>query len=278
MTGLEHLSVIGFFVWWSIREVKLSEKELQAAITAAGIDYTLPERKFRTIFLDAVRYVQGQHSRKGLLIRKISKEKEKYVFGLVDESIDKKTQVLDYSHSATMVFNPLTGDLTSDYPHRAFDLVKAQYEEYKDVYTSDHIRDILLDVLYQQQVVNVRSHGGIYFLPAKYQTLADSLEQFVESLGDSEFSMAPQIDSEKSKLAIHRALMSSLRDQMDKYQGELDDESVNRPTALKRRIEEFKQIRDTIAFYSEAMAFEAGDLSDRLAALQAAVTDKLSAI
>jgi hypothetical protein len=297
MTNVTGLSVIGYFLWWTVQNQRIKREELQKLITAAGIrdkkgkPFKVAEAKYRAAFLKAVREVRGKHKNKGILIRKIKKEAEEYLFGLVDEKVNKNTESLKYSHSATMKFIPESGDLSVDGPHRGFDLVKERYEEYKDYLNSDDVRDIILTILNQVPTVSVRQRGGIYFVPEKFSQDVENLEALIASLpggGDGDLkkasngsangsylAVAPQIDTEKSKKAIYKAFVASLKSRMQSFEDDLEEKGITQKHALKTRLQEFKDMKAEIAFYRDALEFQVEDLTDSLKALTKKVKQKL---
>ena len=289
MTKVTGLSVIGYFIWWTVNNQRIKRKDLQKLIDKAGIrdkkgkPFKVPEAKYRSAFLKAVREVRGQHKNKGILIRKIKKDADEYLFGLVDEKVNKSAKSLQYTHDATMKFVPSTGKLRVNRKHRGFDLVKERYEEYKDYLNSDDVRDIVLTILNQVPTVSVRQRGGIYFVPEKFSDAVDSLEKLVGSLpggsdmdltkvskgsaNGSYLAVAPQIDTEKSKKAIYKAFVASLKTRMQGFENDLEDKGITQKHALKTRLQEFKDMKAEIEFYRDALEFQVEDLTDNLKAL-----------
>jgi len=280
MVATSGLVIIGFFVWWAIREVKISKTEFKTLLKQAGLSFTFDQEDTalrRTSFLKAVREVKAKN-RKKFLIRKISKEKDCYVFGLVDESIDKKGRDLKYNHSATMIFNPETGELITDFPHRAFDEIKALYEDYKENMNSDDVRDAVIKIISEFHRVNVRQRGGIYFLPAKHETDVEKIEKLVDSLpGDCSCSVAPQVDTERTKRSIYKAFIEGLKTKMTTFREELDDPTFGavKKKTWEHRLDQFKALKQEIEFYKDAMAFQVDDLSTELEALRGDVQKRI---
>jgi len=297
MTGVSGLSVIGYFVWWTVSNQKIRRDDMQKLIDAAGVKdnqgkpFKVPEVKARSAFLKAVREIRGQSKNKGILIRKIKKESEEYLFGLVDEDVNKHAQELNYSHSATMKFDPIHGNLSVDQPHRGFDLVKERYAEYKDFMNSDDVREIVLTILNQIPTVSVRQRGGIYFVPEKFSAEVECLESLVGSLpgggevdlatvgtgsaNGSYLAVAPQIDTEKSKKAIYKAFVASLKSRMQSFESDLEENGITQTHALKTRLQEFKDMKAEIGFYRDALEFQVEDLTEGLDALTKKVQKKL---
>jgi hypothetical protein len=286
MTRMD-LPIIGYFTWWAINGVKITRTELQKRITAAGIDYELPFPKIRSVFLKAVREVQKNQKKYGLLIRKIKKSPEEYTFGLVDERVYEVSRALSYQHQATLRFNTLSGVIKCDGAHRAFEAIKEQFNEFREALDSQDIRDIILELLYASHTVSVRQRGGVYFVPAAYSELLDKIEYLIthlldsatddrtESKAESYIAIAPLIDAEKSKNAIYKAFVDSLKYQMGKFSEALD-KGIPRKFAGHKRLAEFNELRKHIEFYRDALQFQVDDLTKELDGLTSQVKRELS--
>jgi len=271
------LVVIGFFIWWSLREVKISRTDLEAALRAVGLPADLPKACARMAFHKALAEVRKTAHKQHLLIRKIVKEKDNYVFGLVDESVDVRAKDLTYYQSATMTFNPLTGVLACDHTHRAYELIRAKYAECMDIVDSTDVRTMLQDILKAVYRVSVRDRGGIYFVPAAYQEVVDKLERLLPVLGpDCVLNVAPQIDFDKTKNAIYKAFLQDLKREIAEYKEELSAGGERNATKKwTKRLDEFKALKQKVEFYSTAMRFQSEDLLKEIGELQTAVVEKL---
>jgi len=285
MTNANGLSVIGYFLWWSVNSVKILRNAFAALLRECDIDYDMGDDAEhivslrRAAFLKAVREVKMGN--KKFLVRKILKNKDNYIFGLVDESVDTKDTNLSYYHSATMTFVPETGDLTCDFDHRAFHAIKERYEEYKDHMNSDDVRAVLLQIISQYHRVGVRRRGGIYFVPEDYKVQVGKVEKLLEMLdasseGECYLAVAPQIDVESSKRAIYKAFMAGLRDKIASFNEEFDKGSMTRKSSWEKRIVEYKDLRDEIDFYADRLSFQAEDLKDQLKNLGDKVRAKIA--
>ena len=79
MVATSGLVIIGFFIWWSIRDVKISKEDFVNLLKSVGLSWEYNEEDTalrRTSFLKAVRETKKN---KGFIVRKIVKEPENYV-------------------------------------------------------------------------------------------------------------------------------------------------------------------------------------------------------
>jgi gas vesicle protein len=270
------LTVIGYFCWWNIRNVKIKKEAVAALLKKYKIDYEIEYAPVRCLFSKAIDMVKIKHQYKGLLVRKINKTPEEYLYGLVDESIDPQAEALEYYHAATMSFCPQTGELTVDRPHKAFDLIVKAFEEYDTYFDSTDIRDIILDLVKNTYSINVRDRGGVYFIPAKFEKEVEALEKFVKGIGnDCYFAAVPQIDLDKTKRSLHKAFSEEMKERVEKFTEELNKDTMRTET-LEKRLEEYKALKDEMQFYGDALAFQSQDILKELDTLRASVTKRLS--
>jgi hypothetical protein len=241
-----------------------------------GLDIEVPQTCFRTAFLKALQDVRKRAHKQHLLIRKIYKKPNEYCFGLVDESVNVEEIDLTYFQSATLKFNPLTGDLACDHAHRAFDLIREKYSEYKDMLDSDDVRLLVSSVLLTNHRVSVRKRGGIYFLPASKKALVDQLTALLEKVNTQcSMEVAPQVGFEKTKAAIYKSFMNELKLEIATYRDELNS-GVGRKSKWQARLEEFKALRDKVTFYAEALKFQGDTLLDQIDTLKNDVAARLA--
>lgn len=276
MVALSGLAVIGMFIWWSLRDVSITRATFNALLKQIGIAYEVPDTCFRSAFLKAVREVQA-NGRGKYIIRKIYKRSDEYCFGLVDEQINTRDKTLGYNHSANITFNPSTGNLSVDFRHAAADDIQDLYTKYRDVMDADDVREAIMGIIKSWRVVSVRGRGGIYFVPAKFESEVAKLETLIEGLGsECTLAVAPQVDAEKSKKAIYKAFVTGLKDKIAAFESEVETDALSRESAWENRIAEFKALKEEISFYQEAMSFQADDLAASLDKLTEKVREKIA--
>ena len=271
------MTVIGSFCWWNIRNVKIEKAKVAALVEKFKIDCTLETMPVRCLFSRAIEEVKVKNQYKGLLVRKINKSPDEYLFGLVDEDIDPRAETLEYHHSATMSFCPQTGDLTVDKPHRAFEVIVKALQDFDTYYNSEDIRNIILDAIKKVYSTSVRDRGGVYFIPAKFDAEVEALEKFVKAVGpECYFAAVPQIDLDKTKRSIYKAFSEELHEKVLKYKTELGSETI-RASTWEQRLEEYKELKAELEFYGDAFSMQSQDLAKEIDGLRTAVEKKLSA-
>lgn len=292
MVKFQGLEIIGWFIWWTIRDVTITRDAFAALLKSAGLKYLPKQPKQHTTYLKAIAKVQAEHRKDGLLIRPIKKRGDEYVHGLVDEKV-LGNEHLNYKHEANLRFFK-NGTMVCDNPdHEAYQLVLKYYDMYKETMDSDDIREVLFQILNDTYSLSVRNHGGIYFVPAEYSNVVEQLEKVVSGLGgDCYMATAPQIDEEKTKKAVYKAFVEGLKEriaafrtqleanltdtEVDKNNRHYNSVTTRKHSALVSRLSEYREMKKEIEFYADAMDFQASNLREELEGLGDRLQKKLA--
>lgn len=286
MVKFQNIEILGWFCWWTIKNVAISRVDFQALLKSVGLDYNPRDTGInRSAFVKAVDKVRSAHKKEGKLIRKIKAKGDEYVYGLVNEHADA-AEHLHYRHECTMRFYVKTGIMMCDNAdHPSYQLVVKYYDYYLETIDSDEARNVLLAMLHNTFAVTVRQRGGIYFIAAEFSTLLEKLEKLINGLGaDCYLALAPQIDEERTKKSIYKAFVEGLTDRIaefkEKLEGNMSDAShkyANRQhEALCNRLEEYRTMKKEIEFYADALDFQAVNLREQLDGLGEQLQRKLA--
>jgi hypothetical protein len=285
MVKFQNIEIVGWFIWWTIRNVEITRQAFEALLAKFGLKYTSKEASNRSSFLKAIARVQGEQKKEGLLLRKIKARGKEYVYGLVDERVDT-TEHLHYRHECNLRFFVDTGAMVcDDSDHRAYQLVLKYYDHYQETMDSDDVREVIKRMLTDTYAVSVRERGGIYFVPGKFGEVMEALEKVIAGLGaDCYLAMAPQIDEERTKKSIYKAFVEGLKERIEDFRKRLEDNlsdgvrknADRKHEALCNRLSEYKDMRKEIEFYADALDFQASNLREELEGLGARLEKKLS--
>lgn len=292
MVTFKNLEILGWFIWWTIRNVQITREDFAALLKQVGLKYELRPAKAHSTYLKAIARVQSEHRKDGLMIRPIKKRGEEYVHGLVDERV-QVGEHLNYTHKANLRFFK-NGTMVCDNPdHEAYKLVLQYFDLYSTTMDADDIREVLFEILGSTYSISVRQRGGIYFIPGEFSSVVEQLEQVIAGLGgDCYMAMAPQIDEEKTKKAVYKAFVEGLKERIAEFRKQLEanltDTNISKDhvrynsvtsrkqTALTARLSEYREMRKEIDFYADAMDFQAGALRTELEDLGTRLERKLS--
>jgi hypothetical protein len=285
MVKFQNIEIVGWFIWWTIRNVEITRQAFEALLAKVGLKYSPKEASNRSSFLKAIARVQGEEKKEGLLLRKIKARGKEYVYGLVDERVDT-SEHLHYHHECNMHFFVDTGSMICDNAtHRAYQLVLKYYDHYQLTMDSDDVREVIKRMLTDTYAVSVRDRGGIYFVPGKFGEVIEALEKVIAGLGSECYlAMAPQIDEERTKKSIYRAFVEGLKERIEDFRQRLEDNlsdgvrknAARKNEALVNRLSEYKDMRKEIEFYADALDFQAGSLREELEGLGARLEKKLA--
>jgi hypothetical protein len=272
---MKGLKIIGYFVWWSIAGVKVERDKFRKMVEKVGLDFEVPKVCMRSAFLMAKREVKSRAHGNRVLIRNIKKGDE-HKIALVDEKLDEVHAKLGYTHSATMFFDQKTYEIRCDNAHRAFDMVKEKYDEYKVFINSYDIRVILMKIIAPLNKISVRDKGGMYFIPDKYSDVVDKLEKLLDMLdGKCYLQVVPIIDTKQAKNTIYRSFIEELHQKIDKFKTELDKEKFTSNKGWESQLKRFEEMKSKIKFYTSALKFGAEDINDKLKELTGEVKKRI---
>lgn len=291
MVKFQNLEIVGWFIWWTIRNVEITRQAFEALLQASGLKYTSKEATNRSSFLKAIARVQSEEKKEGLLLRKIKARGKEYVYGLVDERVDG-SEHLHYQHECNLRFFVETGAMICENPdHRAYQLVLKYFDHYQLIMDSEDVREVIMDMLADTYAIGVRQRGGIYFVPGQFSEVVEKLEALIAGLGSECYlATAPQIDEERTKKSVYKAFVEGLKEKIAEFRTALENNltdfdqnnkkynavAARKQNALAARLEEYRNMRKEIEFYADAMDFQASTLREELEGLGARLEKRLS--
>lgn len=274
----EKLPLLGHLTWWSVHQVRITHEDLKQKFETAGlpVEWLIDEPEKESAFLRACHEAPGLHNsdkKNRLLVRQILKSVERFVFGVVNESIDQAKEGLDYNYACKITFDRKTASITStNDDHPAVKLVRQMPDHYAKFHDSGVFRTQILICLEKLQKLNLRDRGGVYFIPQQYEEILGKLEGLVNSTGDSRMFTMPQIDVIKSREAMVDVFLSDFESEVQAYKNELEafekkGDSV-RDSTLEKRIEIYQALRKKVELYSELLQFEPKEVKEKIGQLE----------
>lgn len=273
--------IIGFMVWWRIWDMRVNYAAFQKLIEKMGIDYRLPPLKYRTAFLKSVQEAKRKFEHKGLIIKRITKNKDIISVGLVDETTDPACDRVDYSQGSTLLFYPATGKIECTHPHRGDEIIRKMYYQYINSYNGWDIRVNLLQMLQPCLPISFRENGGVYFVTAKHFPHLRKLEKLVACLpGKCLFSAIPQIETLRTKRAISYSLEDQINTELRTAEQEIKGNAEHPkglfvPAALYKRLRLFSRLRRQIDEYRPLFTGDVTLYTDKITELEKLVREKL---
>lgn len=271
----------GSIIWWDLYDSEVQAPDFTSRWTAAGLDKDLlpevppPARALRDAGQETVK---GYGNKKGeYLFRPSGERGGDYYYALVQEA-RKVVGNNDYAQDATFRVSP-SGALQVTVNNPSCDSVakgiQAAYHRIFGTFQSRDIREAVLRALKGCAGIPLRSHGGIYWIPAPFQGEVEKLATVIEATGQSSFSIVPIHSTAIGTKAVTQAARQSLEEQMKDLKAELDGWSMDvahgegpRPSTVNRRIEDFADLRAKAHLYRDILSMQVGDIESKLAAAE----------
>ena len=287
-----NLDILGFLVWWNIREITITRDEFIVALKTAGIDDRYArEHNYRSALIRALRSLEEER-----LIRSVHEDRVNIVFQFTAEVKveDQNNPSLQYKPEVTITVDKEAYGMFQDFAQaitKVTDLktneesiksaeIKAQiaaaFELQKNSYKSSditrYIRRILED---NADFISLRQQGSVYFVPAKYQETISKVTTLVNQLGGPcVFQAVPIPDVAGARKMVGDSFAEEVATTiagMDKEVQEVQsaDKKVSQKW-IEHRMSQIQKIKNRIDMYFEVLGGKAAELNGQF--------DKLSEI
>ena len=236
--GVPDINVLGYIGWYSLPDPHMGRDELIRLAKAAKMseDHLPGNPRVADAFRRATRYTDKARKKPQaiasssrmytFMLRPVSSTREETEVHLVLEILDKQGKSLEHNEVARIVLNKKTDFLTADilpgWPkaHLTYGpLIEAELKEFKAEFAQaklevepQNIRKTIRDELWEMNALNVRSKGGVYFIPVGNKDRLVALETWVNSLGASLHTL-PLPDTGKQKDMVKAAFESDVHGQ-----------------------------------------------------------------
>jgi hypothetical protein len=295
--GATQFEILGYLVWWNIREVKLTRDQFIAALKAAGLpEKYAREHNYRATLLRAIKDMEETG-----LVRPVKEDPINMIFQFTAElpsedptnphltykpmvvvNIDKEAYVMfagdaggedsALAKSICGITNPQTGE-----PHEKAEEIKQQiinaFNANKATYKSSDLTRYIQRILEDNaDIISLRPQGAIYFVPATYQSVVHSVNTLVNTLGYGctfEYAPIPNVDS--AQKMVGDSFEAEVLDLFKNMDEEVKDmKESKKPISEKwvdTRLDRIKKIQKRIDMYAEVLGVKAQQLAGNFDAL-----------
>ena len=169
-------------------------------------------------------------------------------FDVENESVESVSYFKDGDPEHTK-FQEMTGKLKQDMDY------------YMDIYTDKHIRDALRRIMKEIKAIPLRPSGGVYFSPWKSHITLESVDELVNSFGDStEIYLVKVVDNEREKdmlfYKFEEYAIAQAEALIEEVKGISESGKKVRTSTFKRVVESAQSILETRKEYEEALNTE----------------------
>lgn len=277
--GAEGPGVLGYLLWCGVSpRAEILRQTFDELVKEKGASDVAPPPALRdrSAFRKALRAAEQQG-----LVRKITEDATRIVYGLVSEARDTTKEELDYSQEDAVALNKETLELTFKTGNQA-SKIKAAFSRFLGIYNNIDLQHWVLGAWRRMSAIRVREKGGVYFvLPDQVVTVRRInavLQAIGPDKGESYVDWVALQSTAVEKQAIGRAAVSFLTQQLEEAAGKLGENLTDtsaRTNTFKNRLEDFKGIREQAKLLRDHLTFQTEDLEKALAAAEKAAKDRL---
>lgn len=268
--------ILGYTVWWNIRDVRISREEFQSMLINVGLDEKkAKDHNYRSAFKRALKEMEQNR-----IIRLVDDLDDRLVYQFTAERKvnGDGNPTLEYDRETTVVIVKATAGTNFASSIQAREDIRERlielYHENKTLYKSSDITRFLQRTLSTQaDIISLRQQGSIYFVPAYYQDILDKVTQLVRGLGGAcSLDRMPIPNVGDSRQTIKSAFVTEI----DAI-GEALDEQIEQVQSgnkditerwIQHRIREVKKIRTRIQLYADVLIDKESEMLDHFSNLE----------
>jgi hypothetical protein len=247
MDDTSDIEVLGFLTWYSIGEQLISRETLREYMVESGLDegYIPAEIRVPDAFRRATKAIECRKDTpdKGVtynfLVREVGSNKEMVQRNIVRETVNSKESKLKYEdREAILVLDKQQGLISigavTEDGRRLGQQAVELFEQFKNNHDARAIRSMCLSILKSMSPTTVRSSGGVYFVPGKYETKLAAMIDFLGMLGKGEGYLVPLINTKQNLEMIRKNAVRQINETFQRLQeaGKSDELSAAEITAV----------------------------------------------
>lgn len=293
----DYADVLGYVVWHSIADIRVSESEIASIAGIYGISdppkLGSPSDAFRRA--TSASQVRDENSHARYLMRPVSDNADSVIREIVVERVDAKGKRLAHYGAVRITYTKATEQTECEtiapawaYEHEKrtaanlADAAVTRYREYRESLTGKELTRFAHKQLERMSYIMLRPNGGCYFVLAKHRSQLESLMGFFAHLARYKVSQDPIICSaapvpndpmQREQVAIGAYLTVS--SEIDSLIGRLADLRDNigsvRQSTLESKAREVAELRNKAEAYARALQQESGMLDARFQILDGAI-------
>jgi len=270
--------LLGWAVHWSTHEFTIEFKDFVETLKKVGMPIEVArETLAKNALIRAVRKTAKGKDRFHLKTADIKKEA---AFTIAHTEVDEQSYDVDFESETKVVFDKKSKDI--DVTGRAASQLRDQYQELRNKYTASQFRTVVLRYLQRYcSAVTIREGGGIYFVPALYESGFKVLMDLFQEMGSdkADITLIPIIDTDGAKKSMWKSFIGEVKQDLASFKRELEgfDSKGKEVTEkiLETRIKRYKALRQKVETYETVLSGTAQELKDELVQLTKDLQAKL---
>jgi len=259
--GSNSFSIIGYVVFWNVRNVNLDRTKFATYLEECGIDKKFAKpHNYRSALIRALRSMEQDR-----IIRRVNEDHNFLTFQFTTESMVEGNdgKELSYKKETLVEVDKNQYHSTGSFPEsitKCDDKIKGQlielFNAHKDKYdSSDITRYLHLIFKDQADIISLRPQGSIYFIPAAFKNVIDAISHLVEMIGPNcKLDYIPIPNVEMAKQAIRTSLVEEINGDMKAIEEDVEavlsgDKEVSGKWT-QTRIDRIKKMLNRIEAYN----------------------------
>jgi hypothetical protein len=266
----EGYPLLGYAVYWSISNVRILQTDFVKMLEKLQIPLTVaPEIRPKTALTQAIRSnvkgkgdlfhrnVLNDDKHSGIVIARQAETDDQ-----MDVQFDMDTKVL-YDKRTKLV--EIRGNNKDE--------IQKSFDEFKQLYTSDRFRTVVLRVIKSYcEGVAIREKGGVYFVPSTHNDNFAKLEKLFSNFPTCSLDIIPVIDTKQAKKSMWKSLVGEVTEELARFQEDLQKLSGDLSEySIQTRLNRYKKLKAKVESYEILLSGTASDLKKELDGLTSAI-------
>lgn len=271
----EGVSLIGWFVYWSINNVQDSHTALVQRLKDCGLDTDCaPEVKPKSAFISSVEETAKVRKARH---QKIIDDAARCVYVIVSTHVDPQNVDVTFTVETKATFSKATQEITVSGPFEGE--IRANYEKYRDTYFSDHFRLMVLRLLGTHcQYLTIRDRGGLYFVPSVHEEGLKRIKSLFSHYPDSEFETVGVANMAEARRSMWKSMIGEVNAELRAMKEEISAMGPDPSDfQLNVKLTRYQELRDKVENYELVLNDTASTLRSELAEISSALRNQMAA-
>jgi hypothetical protein len=266
-TSAEGYPLLGYAIYWSINDVHVRYNDFLQMLDNVDLPTDVATAvQSKSALIKAIK--ADTKGRKNAFHRGVVDNEAKASFAIVSSAtVDEDNVEVEFQTETKVTLNK--GDKTLDVSGPNAATIREAFESFKDTYTSDRFRNVVLKLVKGHlQGMSIRERGGVYFVPASHNDMFDKLQALFAMFPTCTMDVIPVIDTAQAKQSMWKTFVHGITEELSKAK---EDMQTLEPDAsgrsLQVRLDRYQSLRDKVENYEILLNGTASDLKAELISL-----------
>jgi len=227
----------------------------------------------RTAISRAISQASSGLYKEGYLLRHITRNSTKVIYGIVKEDRDVAEQKLDHEFEGRVSWSPEPDPSVVQGNHPIARRVADAYQELRGKIVADDWSCAITAYLESHDAARVRGDGRVYWVPPQRLSEIRQFGAFLQEVGID--LILCELEPE-TRAVVQDVVHDTIDDQLDRLQAEVNQfYGTQRPSTYVRRLDEYQRLRQRAVLYREALGVGVERTESVLSELEQKVTSML---